>query len=308
MTWSGESGPASSGLYTFTNDGSPGELTGAPGEVVMWEQGVADFMPQTSLTGVLPADINQIGNVDTSGVTNGQVLKWNGSSWVPSSDIAGSGSVNAATPPTTDNAIVRWDGTTGDMIQNSNVIVDDGDNITIPSGSYYRIDGVPLVIDDLADVSTSGIDAPAMNEFLGWDGAQWRPAIPQGQGGPLCAITGATNTITTTSTAYTLVGNMILTPPSGTYVILFSATGSMNKNGQFVQAQIFVNGVGIPSSQRELGGQSNNRGNFNCQARMSVDGTQNIEGRWLITSNAGGGQGTMLERTLMILECSAEGM
>lgn len=32
--------------------------------------------------------------------------------------------------PTTDNAIVRWNGTTGDMIQNSLVIIDDSGNVT----------------------------------------------------------------------------------------------------------------------------------------------------------------------------------
>jgi hypothetical protein len=304
MTWAGESGPGGSGLYTYTSDGSPGKLTGDPGQVVLWENGTPEFMPQSAISGSQPTSINQIGDVDTSGLTSGQVLKWNGSEWVPSSDIAGSGAVNAATPPTTDNAIVRWDGTTGDMIQNSNVLIDDNDNVNLPSGSVYKIDDIPLVIDDLADVSTSGIDAPMTNEFLGWDGSQWRPGTPAGQGGPLCAITGADNTITTSSTTPVAVPNTSVTPASGTYFVTFSTTSSMNKNGQFVEAGIYVDDIESAFSHRELGGQSNNRGNFNCQARVIVDGTQVVEARWNITSAAGGGQGTMFERTLSLVECT----
>lgn len=38
----------------------------------------------------------------------------------------------------TDNAIVRWNGTDGDSVQDSGVIVDDANNITFPSGSAIR--------------------------------------------------------------------------------------------------------------------------------------------------------------------------
>lgn len=312
MTWAGESGPVNSGLYTYTDDGSPGELVGNPGDLVMWEQGIPKFMPQVSVTGSAPLKLSQVQDVDINGLTEGQVLKWNAASgaWLASSDIAGSGSVNAATPPTTDNAIVRWDGTTGDMIQNSNVIVSDTDDVTtsgtIDAGAY-SVDGIPLNIDHLADVSTSGANAPAVNEFLGWNGLQWIPATPQGQGGSLCAVTGATDLITTTSTTFTVAGGMTLTPASGTYVVWFSATAAMNKNGQFVVAAIHIDGNIVLSSNRWLGGQSNNRGNFNSQARVMVDGTQTIDARWYITSAAGGGQGTMFERTLMVVECTAMG-
>lgn len=304
MTWGGESGPTNSGLMQFTSDGSPNEVTGSPGEVILWDAGEPKFMAQSAISGSEPTTINQIGDVDTSGLVAGQVLKWDGSNWTPSSDVAGSGAVNAATPPTTDNAIVRWDGTTGDMIQNSLVIVDDSNNVNVPSGSVYQINGVPLVIDHLADVSTSGVDAPMTNEFLGWDGNQWRPATPEGQGGPMCAITGAIDTVTTTSVTPVVVPNMSFTPASGTYVAFFSTTASMNKNGQFVECAIYEDGSEVTISHRELGGQSNNRGNFNCQARVSVDGTQVVEARWNITSAAGGGQGSMFERTFVLIECT----
>lgn len=42
----------------------------------------------------------------------------------------------------TDNALVRWDGTGGDTIQDSGVLLDDSNNIGIPSGSYAYFDGL----------------------------------------------------------------------------------------------------------------------------------------------------------------------
>lgn len=40
--------------------------------------------------------------------------------------------------PSTDNAIVRWNGTTADSIQNSGLIIDDSNNITFPTGTAIR--------------------------------------------------------------------------------------------------------------------------------------------------------------------------
>lgn len=45
-------------------------------------------------------------------------------------NVGGGGGGITATPPSTDNAIVRWDGTTGTIIQNSMAFVDDDGNIT----------------------------------------------------------------------------------------------------------------------------------------------------------------------------------
>ena len=56
-------------------------------------------------------------------------------------DVVGPGS-------STDNAIARYDGTTGKIIQNSGVTVDDDDNVLIPSGQV-RIGASPSTLDDL---------------------------------------------------------------------------------------------------------------------------------------------------------------
>jgi hypothetical protein len=52
---------------------------------------------------------------------------WDGSNWV---QLAATGGFIPANPPTTDNAIVRWDGVNGDSIQNSDIIIDDSNNLT----------------------------------------------------------------------------------------------------------------------------------------------------------------------------------
>jgi len=50
MTWAGEAGTDGSGLYTFTDDGSPGKLTGIETQIVMWKNNLPIFVDQASLT------------------------------------------------------------------------------------------------------------------------------------------------------------------------------------------------------------------------------------------------------------------
>jgi len=114
----------------------------------------------------------------------------------------------------------------------------------------------------------------------------------------------ASSTTTTTSITYAALDSMTLTPGAGTYWITFSATGSMNKNAQQVLAIVRQNGVEIAVTERELGGQAGNFGNFNCQGEATVTAGQIIDVFWRITSATGGGTGTCLERTLMVIRTS----
>ncbi len=53
MSWAGENNIGGvSGLYIYTEDGSPGTLTGNTNEVVVWSGGIPAFTPQIELTGV----------------------------------------------------------------------------------------------------------------------------------------------------------------------------------------------------------------------------------------------------------------
>lgn len=83
MTWIGED--AASGVMIYSEDGSPGSVVGSNGKVLAWENSLPSFIGQASLTGVAPSKLNQIGNVDSSGVITGDNLQWNGVKWVPAS-------------------------------------------------------------------------------------------------------------------------------------------------------------------------------------------------------------------------------
>ena len=56
---------------------------------------------------------------------------------LPSSGVQGAAS-------STDNAIARWDGTTGTIIQNSGVTIDDSNNVTIPLTSALTVGTIEL--------------------------------------------------------------------------------------------------------------------------------------------------------------------
>jgi hypothetical protein len=59
-----------------------------------------------------------------------ELYTFDGTTW----QIAGGGVSGPGPGPatSTDNAVVRWDGTTGDAVQNSGVLIDNSDNITTP--------------------------------------------------------------------------------------------------------------------------------------------------------------------------------
>lgn len=88
--------------------------------------------------------LSQMVDVDASGVTNGQVLSWDSTlgRW-KATTVSGTGDV-VGPASATDNAIARFDTTTGKLIQNSAVTIDDSGNMagvgtlnthTIPGGT-----------------------------------------------------------------------------------------------------------------------------------------------------------------------------
>lgn len=81
----------------------------------------------TSVVQVGSGNLTGLADVNVSGVANGESLKYDSASgkWVNSA--AGAGDVTGAAS-STDNAVVRFDGTTGKVIQNSTVTLDDNGN------------------------------------------------------------------------------------------------------------------------------------------------------------------------------------
>lgn len=75
--------------------------------------------------------------------------------------------VESSSPSTTDNAVVRWDGTDGLSAQNSGVTIDDSDNVIIPgdltvNGTTTTVNSATLDVTDAnITVNNGGNDASA---------------------------------------------------------------------------------------------------------------------------------------------------
>lgn len=97
MTWAGED--AASGVMVFTDGDTPSSVVGQLGQVLVW--GLSSEFPQF---------------VDQSLLTT----------------IPGTGVFGPSSGASTDNAIVRWDGTTGKFIQDSLGFLEDSGKVRLP--------------------------------------------------------------------------------------------------------------------------------------------------------------------------------
>lgn len=86
----------------------------------------------SSLTVAGPVNLGAVGNITITGGAAGQYLQTNGAGAVTWATVAGGGGSGDVTGPasSTDNAVVRYDLTTGKIIQNSVVIISDAGAVT----------------------------------------------------------------------------------------------------------------------------------------------------------------------------------
>ncbi len=106
-------------------------------------------------------------------------------------------------------------------------------------------------------------------------------------------------TTTTTSVTDVLMTSMTVTPAAGVYEIFFQGSVDHGSGGASIFTSIYLDGVQEASSEREFrrgGAQGDVAASFNGMARVTVDGTQAIEGRWRTTA----GTATAFERQLRI--------
>lgn len=83
--------------------------------------------------------------------TDGQAIVWDNanSTWKPGT-VSGGGSGDVVGPASsTDNAITRFDSTTGKLLQNSLATIDDNGSVNIPTGQAYKINGTALAKGDI---------------------------------------------------------------------------------------------------------------------------------------------------------------
>ena len=81
-------------------------------------------------------------------------------------DIGGGGGLGNVQGPgaSTDNAVARFNGVGGKIIQNSTVIANDADGLNIPTGEGYKVNGTQVVTDQQAvegNVTSGAITDPA---------------------------------------------------------------------------------------------------------------------------------------------------
>lgn len=109
------------GLTPTTSNLSSGELG-----VNMADQKVY-INNGTAVVQIGAGNLSGLDDVSITTPTSGQSLQYDGTNWVNSS--AGTGDVVGASS-STDNALVRFDGTTGKLIQNGNITEDDNGNMS----------------------------------------------------------------------------------------------------------------------------------------------------------------------------------
>ncbi len=138
-----------------------------------------------------------------------------------------------------------------------------------------------------------GGDPTQVNIFLGGS----TPVVP--------FLAEASNIVVVAVDVFDPLPDMLITPGEGTYTVLFSTSASCNKNGKFAVFSVFVNGVAVPTSERDAGGQANNRGGVMCMAFNAVvaDG-QDIEIRWRVNTASGGPVATCIERQMMLIRAA----
>jgi hypothetical protein len=143
--------------------------------------------------------------------------------------------------------------------------------------------------------------APTNSQVIGWnDGAgEWQP-----QSSSTSVDTSevtATATTTTTSTTDVLVGSMTTTPAAATYLVWFAGSVTHGTNNANIYISIYAGGTQVAASEILLAHKWASNGDtdsFMCIARVTVNGSQTIEGRWRTSS----GTATMYQRTMTLVK------
>ena len=101
-----------------------------------------------------------------------------------------------------------------------------------------------------------------------------------------------------TSQVDVLMPSMTLTPAAGTYFVSFTGSIQTSLSQTFVYTSIYTGGTIVSTSERQFRRPGNVGASFACVAKVTVNGSEAIEGRWRTT------QGTMFvfERVLAIIE------
>lgn len=98
----------------------------------------------------VPTNLDSLSDVSISGASNGQVLKFNGTSWVNDTDVVNQGDV-VGPNSSTDSAVALFDGTTGLLLKDSAK--------TLPSGTILGSDAIGVSVQAYDSNLTSFVTA-----------------------------------------------------------------------------------------------------------------------------------------------------
>jgi hypothetical protein len=146
-------------------------------------------------------------------------------------------------------------------------------------------------------------DRLLINDSADSNNPKWVQAgnLPGGGGDPTSDIATATGDTTTTSASDVLVNSMTITPASGNYLVWFTGSVDHSQNAASIDLSIYAGGTKDADSERSFtrgAAQANVTTPFTCVGKVTVNGSQAIEGRWR-TSEA---TATMHERNIAILK------
>ena len=170
--------------------------------------------------GLLPSASITPGQIQGGGATNGQVLKWNGSAWVPGSAGGSTGTVALSQleqGTATNGQIIRWNGV-------SWVPSNDGPTSIAPSqltqdgatnGQFLKWNGSIWAPASMGNIAPAQISAGGATngQVLKWDGSNWVPSADNNT--LLTGGTGITISSGAINSVWTASGNNISNNNSG---------------------------------------------------------------------------------------------
>ncbi len=249
------------------------------------EMGTSQLMsvPYALSSGNSTTSMSQLTDVNTNGVTNGQVLKWNGTTWLPANDTGGgngdnwgtqtiqsnnafAGNGTTASPlalaqqGATNGQVLKWNGTT--WLPANDTGGGNGDNWgtqTTQTGSALTGNGTTASPLNIAQQGASN------GQVLKWNGTAWLPAADANTNTDAQTLTISGSTVSITG------GNSITLP---------AATGD-NWGSQTLQSNNAFAGNGTTASPLALAQQGATNGQV-----LKWNGTS-----WLPAADVGGGAG-----------------
>lgn len=162
---------------------------------------------------------------------------------------------------------------------------------------------------ELADITAPanpGASLGRLYKKTGDDGIFWKPDAAGAEidltsaVGNISSSLATFSTITTTSATHILATGMTITPAAGTYVVTWSASVRSTSTTGSVYIQIYAGGSAVGAEQiYQRGGNASSIAVGLCATfKVTVNGSQAIEGRWRRVN----GTGEMLSRNLTIIQ------